>query len=83
MSRYGKTYPLGSREAMKREPSLDEEDYLQDPEVEAAMSIFLGKEFSSTYADLQREARLKASEDQEEVIPNELRLLGMPDRQKD
>lgn len=53
MSRYGKTYPLGSREAMKREPSLDEEDYLQDPEVE------------------------------EEVIPNELRLLGMPDRQKD
>ena len=53
MSRYGKTYPLGSREAMKREPSLDEEDYLQDTEVE------------------------------EEVIPNELRLLGMPDRQKD
>ena len=28
MSRYGKTYPLGSREAMKREPSLDEEYYL-------------------------------------------------------
>ena len=83
MSRYGKTYPLGSREAMKREPSLDEEDYLPDPGVEAAMSIFLGKEFSSTYADLQREARLKASEDQEEVIPKELRLLGMPDRQKD
>ena len=66
MSRYGKTYPLGSREAMKREPSLDEEDYLQD--VELAMDIFLGKEFSLTYANLQREARLKASEDQEEGI---------------
>jgi|TARA_R110002167_G_scaffold333939_2_gene541025 hypothetical protein len=50
---------------MKREPSLDEEDYLPDPGVEAAMSIFLGKEFSLTYAALQREARLKASEDQE------------------
>ena len=66
MSRYGKTYPLGSREAMKREPSLDEEDYLQD--VELAMDIFLGKKFSLTYANLQREARLKASEDQEEGI---------------
>ena len=53
MSRYGKTYPLGSREAMKREPSLDEEDYLPDPGVE------------------------------DEVIPKELRLLGMPYEQKD
>ncbi len=26
-----KTYPLGSSEAMKREPRLDEEYYLQDP----------------------------------------------------
>ena len=31
MSNYGKTYPLGSSEAMKREPRLDEEYYLQDP----------------------------------------------------
>lgn len=30
MSRYGKTYPLGSKEAMKREPSLEEEDYLDE-----------------------------------------------------
>jgi hypothetical protein len=30
LSRYGKTYPLGSREAMKREPSLEEEDYLDE-----------------------------------------------------
>ena len=28
---YNKTYALGSREAMKREPRLDEEYYLQDP----------------------------------------------------
>ena len=31
MTRYGKTYPLGSSEAMKCEPRLDEEYYLQDP----------------------------------------------------
>tara|TARA_Y100000296_G_scaffold84697_1_gene118588 strand:+ start:481 stop:651 length:171 start_codon:yes stop_codon:yes gene_type:complete len=31
MSNYGKTYPLGSSEAMKQEPRLDEEYYLQDP----------------------------------------------------
>jgi hypothetical protein len=31
MARYGKTYTLGSSEAMKREPRLDEEYYLQDP----------------------------------------------------
>ena len=35
-----KTYPLGSREAMKREPSLEEEDYVQD--VELAMDVVLG-----------------------------------------
>ena len=29
MSRYGKTYTLGSSEAMKQEPRLDEEHYLQ------------------------------------------------------
>ena len=28
MSRYGKTYTLGSSEAMKQEPRLDEEFYL-------------------------------------------------------
>ena len=56
-----KTYPLGSREAMKREPSLEEEDYVQD--VELAMDVVLGKEFSLAYANLRREARLKALED--------------------
>ena len=29
MSNYGKTYPLGSSEAMKREPRLDEEYYVE------------------------------------------------------
>jgi len=63
MSRYGKTYTLGSSEAMKREPRLDEEYYYKDPELEIAMNILDGKEFNLTYATMQKAARLKALEE--------------------
>ena len=63
MSRYGKTYTLGSSEAMKQEPRLDEDYYYKDPELEMAMNILDGKEFNLTYASMQKAARLKALEE--------------------
>ena len=58
-----KTYLLGSSEAMKYEPRLDEEYYSKYPELEVAMKVLDGKEFDVTYAAMQKAARLSVDLD--------------------
>ena len=51
MSRYGKTYPLGSSEAMKREPRLDEEYYLDGIDSSLAKLKVNMKELEDSYLE--------------------------------
>ena len=58
-----KTYLLGSSEAMKYEPRLDEEYYSKYPELETVINVIEGKEFDVTYAAMQKAARLSVDLD--------------------
>ena len=51
MSNYGKTYPLGSSEAMKREPRLDEEYYLDGIDSSLAKLKVNLKELEDSYLE--------------------------------
>ena len=51
MNRYGKTYQLGSSEAMKREPRLDEEYYLDRIDNSLAKLKVNMKELEDSYLE--------------------------------
>ena len=51
MTRYGKTYTLGSSEAMKREPRLDEEYYLDNIDNSLAKLKVNMKELEDSYLE--------------------------------